>query len=174
MSTHSHILCPGVDNDMLGAEAKKKVLRMFTYGLYALTVPDDNVGHGATVNWVTQTSFDPPMLAVSVEKSSRSIDLVRRHGVFAINIYRSDQRELAGQLGKRFANRPDKFRGISWGTGTTGVPLLIDALGHVECSVRDEVDSGDSVVFIAEVVGADVRGSGHPLTMESAGFRHAG
>ena len=159
---------------MIDAEARKTVLRMFTYGLYALTVPDGEGGNGATVNWVTQTSFDPPLIAVSVEKSSRSIVLIRRHQGFALNIYRSDQRELAGQLGKRSANRPDKFAGVSWDAGTTGAPLLTDALGYVECSVRSEIDSGDSVIFLVEVVAAGERNPGYPLTMESSGFKHAG
>ena len=159
---------------MLDFSAKKAVLRMFTYGLYALTVPDGTSGHGATVNWVTQTSFDPPLIAISVEKSSRSIGLIRQHHVIAINVFRFDHRELAGQLGKRFAKRPDKFRDISWDTGVTGAPLLIDALGYVECRVTEEADSGDSVIFVAEVVGAGVRDSGSPLTMESSGFKHSG
>ena len=159
---------------MIDAEAKKTVLRMFTYGLYALTVPDGEGGNGATVNWVTQVSFDPPLIAVSVEKTSRSIVLIRQHRVFALNVYSSDQRELAGQLGKRSANRSDKFAGVSWDSGTTGAPLLTDALGYVECSVRSEIDSGDSAIFVVEVVAAGVRSSGRPLTMESSGFKHAG
>ena len=159
---------------MLDLSAKKAVLRMFTYGLYALTVPDGTSGHGATVNWVTQASFDPPLIAVSVEKSSRSIRLIRQHQVFAVNVYRSDQRELAGQLGKGFSHSPDKFQGISWDTGATGAPLLTEALGYLECRVKGELDSGDSVVLVAEVVGAGVRDSGRTLTMESAGFKHSG
>ena len=159
---------------MLDVNAKKTVLRMFTYGLYALTVTDGLGGHGATVNWATQTSFDPPLVAVSVEKSSRSITLVRQQQAFAVNIYRSDQKEVAGQLGRRFANSPDKFHDVSWDTGVTGAPLLTDALGYIECAVKGELDSGDSVLFLAEVIGAGVRSSGRPLSMEFAGFKHAG
>ena len=159
---------------MFDLEAKKTVLRMFTYGLYALTVREGSGCHGATVNWVTQTSFDPPMIAVSLEKSSRSMELVRQHQVFAINVFRSDQRETAGQLGRRFANRPDKFQGLSWYMGSTGVPILTETLGYIECKGVGDIDSGDSVVFVAEIVGAGVQGSGIPLTMESSGFKHAG
>lgn len=158
----------------MDAEAKRTVLRMFTYGLYALTVPDKATGHAATVNWVTQTSFEPPMLAISVEKNSRSIGLMREHGVFAINVYRGDQKDLAGQLGRRYTNRPDKFNGVPWNTDVTGAPLLANALGYLECKVTAEADAGDSVVFVAEVVGAGVRSNETPLTMASAGFRHAG
>ena len=159
---------------MLDVDAKKSVLRMFTYGLYALTVPDPPKGHAATINWATQSSFDPPLVVISVEKSSRTIILLRQHKVFAISVYGSDQRELAGQLGRRSTNRPDKFDGVSWDTGVTGAPLLVEALAYVECRISRELDSGDSVIFVGEIVGAGHRTSGDPLTMESAGFKHAG
>ena len=158
----------------MDVEAKRTVLRMFTYGLYALTVPAGDEGHGITVNWCAQTSFDPPMIAVSVEKASRTIGLLRQSGVFAVNVYNGDQRELAGRLGRRFSQHPEKFRGITWAHGLTGAPILLDALGWLECRVRTEADSGDSVVFVGEVVEAGTQRKGEPLTMGSAGFRHAG
>ena len=158
----------------LDPQVKKSVLRLFTYGLYALTVPDGTTGHGATVNWVMQVSFEPPLVAVSVEKTSRSLGLIREHRVFAVNVFGSDQRSLAGQLGRRYANSPDKFYDVAGGTGVTGAPLLSDALGHVECRVTGEVDAGDSVLFVAEVVAVALRKTGKPLTMEASGFRHAG
>lgn len=158
----------------MDCQAKKTVLRMFTYGLYMLTVPDGAGGHGCTVNWVTQTSFEPPMVAVSVEKRSHTSVLLRSQRVFAINVLGQDQIELAGRLGRRWANTPDKFRGVSWERGVTGVPLLTEALGYVECRVTSEQDSGDSVLFAAEVVAAGHQRNGAPLTMTAAGFRHAG
>lgn len=37
-----------------------------------------------------------------------------------------------------------------------------------------EVPAGDSTLFIAEVIHAEVLAEGAPLTMAEAGFRHAG
>jgi flavin reductase (DIM6/NTAB) family NADH-FMN oxidoreductase RutF len=46
----------------MDADAKKTALRMIPYGIYVLTVSDGGDGMAAaTVNWVTQTSFDPPL-----------------------------------------------------------------------------------------------------------------
>ena len=153
---------------------RKAALRMFTYGLYAMTVPDGATVHGATVNWVTQTSFDPPMLSLSVEKGSRSLELVRSHGVFAINVFGHDQIELAGRLGRNWAKAPNKSQGVQFEVRSSGTPLLSEALGYVECRVVREVDSGDSVVLVGEVVDGAQRHDGVPLTMAASGFRHAG
>ena len=50
----------------MDADTKKTALRMIPYGIYVLTAqaPDGTIA-AATVNWVTQTSFDVP---VDVEK----------------------------------------------------------------------------------------------------------
>ncbi len=43
---------------------KKQVLRTFTYGLYAVSCADAGEVNAFTANWLTQVSFDPPLLAV--------------------------------------------------------------------------------------------------------------
>ena len=111
---------------------------------------------------------------MSLENSSQAIILLRQHKVFAINVYGSEQRELAGQVGRHSAIRPAKFDGVAGDTGVTGAPLLVEALAYVGCQARRELDSGDSVIFLGEFIGAGHRTSGDPLTMESAGFKHAG
>ena len=52
-------------------DKKKSTLRMIPYGLYVMTAKDgdDTVGAG-TVNWVTQTSFDPTLVAIGVKVDS--------------------------------------------------------------------------------------------------------
>src|SRR5438876_9405355 len=80
--------------------AKKTVLRHFPYGLYALTVRHDGEEHGMTANWVTQASFEPPMVAVAVENTSKTIAMIRDAHHFAVNLLQQGQRELAGKLGR--------------------------------------------------------------------------
>jgi flavin reductase (DIM6/NTAB) family NADH-FMN oxidoreductase RutF len=52
----------------MNLDHKKTVLRMIPYGIYVLT-SDDGKGDisAATVNWVTQTAFVPPLLVVGVK-----------------------------------------------------------------------------------------------------------
>lgn len=154
--------------------AKKTVLRMFHYVLHAVTVPGPDGGHGFTANWVAQAAFDPPMVSITVENDSRAIELLRVAGVFAVNVFASGQRELAGQLGRRWRTNPDKFQGVATETGVTGCPLLLDALGYLECRVRGALPAGDHTLFLGEVVEAGVRREGEPLTMAAAGFRYFG
>ena len=58
----------------MNAEHKKTVLRMIPYGIYVLTA-DDGKGNiaAATVNWVTQTAFAPPLVVVGVKTDFRDL-----------------------------------------------------------------------------------------------------
>ena len=154
--------------------AKKAVLRLFTYGLYAISVRDGDQVNAFTANWIAQASFEPPMVMVAVESDGRSIGMMRSSGYFAVNVYETGQRELAGHFGRRSRTHPDKMVGMAYEDGVTGAPLLTAALGHLECAVRGELPAGDHTVFIGQVVEARLRRAGEPLLQKETGFRYYG
>jgi flavin reductase (DIM6/NTAB) family NADH-FMN oxidoreductase RutF len=153
---------------------KKQVLRLFTYGLYVVMCDDGTKVNGFTANWLTQVSFEPPLLAVSVENDSQSLPMILQSGKFSVNVLRSGQRELAGALGKSALKQPHKLEGIVYSIPTDGYPVLQEALAWVACEVREHVKAGDSTVVVAEIVDVGLLAEGQPLTMNEAGFRHAG
>lgn len=154
--------------------AKKEALRLFTYGLYAITCGAGDERNAFTANWLSQVSFDPPLVALSVENASVSLPIIRRTGCFAVNVFAADQRDLAGRLGKSFAKHPDKLEELTFGQSETGCPVLLDTLAWVECAVESELPAGDSTLVVGRVVGASVLRRAEPLTMLAAGFKHAG
>src|SRR5256884_9310758 len=66
--------------------AKKAVLRLFPYGLYAVTVKHGGEEHGLTANWITQASFDPLMVVVAVENTSRTVGQIIDSLHFAVHV----------------------------------------------------------------------------------------
>src|SRR5260370_14431496 len=119
--------------------AKKEALRLFTYGLYAVTTGDATHWNAFTANWLSQVSFDPPLVAVSVENASVSLPIIRATGHFAVNVLTAEQRELAGTLGKSLAQHPGKLDGLTRGTGEAGWPVVQEAAAWVECEVESEL-----------------------------------
>ncbi|MGH7720382.1 MAG: flavin reductase family protein [Gemmatimonadaceae bacterium] len=159
----------------MNQEAKKTVLRRIVYGLYGLGVQGDEGAHAMTVNWVTQVSFEPPLLAVAVENESRSLPLLRAARAFALSMFPAGARALAGKLGRSSANVPNKLEGVAHHPGpATGAPILDDATGWLECRVIAEQPTGDHVLMIAEVVEAGVSNDTETLTLKETGFRYAG
>jgi flavin reductase (DIM6/NTAB) family NADH-FMN oxidoreductase RutF len=156
---------------------KKAALRLFTYGLYAVSTGTPDRWNAFTANWVSQVSFDPPLVVVSVENASVSLPIIRDSGHFAVHVYAHEQRDLAGVLGKTFAKHPEKLHGLAALPGDSGVPVLLDTLGWVECEVVDEMPAGDSTLVLGRVIEAGISEQAseqEPLTMRAAGFRHAG
>jgi flavin reductase (DIM6/NTAB) family NADH-FMN oxidoreductase RutF len=153
---------------------KKEALRLFTYGLYAISVEAGGARNAFTANWVTQVSFDPPMIALSIENDSVSLPLARAAGRFVVNVYEAGQRELAGRLGKSLSRSPEKLAGLSLETTSSGQPYLGETLAWVEVAIESEAPAGDSTLLIGRVVDASLLRRAEPLTMLAAGFKHAG
>ena len=160
----------------LDESAKKKVLRDFTYGLYAVTAEHEGERGVFTANWLSQASFDPPLVMLSVENDSSTLPLIRDSGRFAICPLAEGQKELAGALGRPKKRAGDKFATLDLEVVATesGPPALADSLGYVVCAVYEEVPAGDSAVFLAQVIEARSFADAPPLEMRVAGFRHAG
>jgi flavin reductase (DIM6/NTAB) family NADH-FMN oxidoreductase RutF len=153
---------------------KKQALRYFSYGLYAVTCVEGEEVNAFTANWLTQVSFDPPLLAVSVEITAKSLPMIQRSRKFAVNVLRAGQRGLAATLGKSAMKHPDKLTGIAYEMCGDGYIVLPQALAWVGCTVQQTTPAGDSILIVAEIVDAGVISEGQPLTMAEAGFRHAG
>ena len=181
--------------------AKKAVLRLCTYGLYVVTCAHRGKRNAFTANWLTQVSFEPPMLALSIERDAASLPLIRDSGMFAVCVLDREQRALAATLGRSLHRSPAKLDGLRWlepeqpgpaGGGSLPVPgtaaetfqapsdtdnrtpVLADCLGYLRCRVATETPAGDSVLLVAAVVDAHLLRAGQPLTMQEAGFRHSG
>jgi flavin reductase (DIM6/NTAB) family NADH-FMN oxidoreductase RutF len=138
----------------LNTDAKKTVLRMIPYGIYVLTADAEGTLTASTVNWVTQSAFTPPLLVVGVKADSGSYQTIRRAQAFALNMLGKEQKALAFTFFRPADVSNGKISGQSFRKGATGAPILIDALGAIECRVSSVVEQGDHHIFVGEVVEA--------------------
>ncbi len=158
----------------MDASIRKKVLRQVTYGLYIATArAGDRVAAG-TINWLSQTSFDPPLVVAGIKVDSSLHKAIRISQTFAVHILGKSQKKLATAFFKTAKLEDGKLNGCTFETGKTGAPLLLDAPAWFECRVVDEVRRGDHTIFVAEVVAAGLRHDEEPLTLRETGFSYAG
>jgi flavin reductase (DIM6/NTAB) family NADH-FMN oxidoreductase RutF len=139
----------------MNADAKKTVLRMIPYGIYVLTA-DDGKGNvaAATVNWVTQSAFAPPLVVVGVKADSGAYAVVKAAKAFALNMLGKEQKGVAFTFFKPTQVSEGKLSGQAYRKGTTGAPILVDAPGAVECRVTSVVEQGDHHIIVGEVIEA--------------------
>jgi flavin reductase (DIM6/NTAB) family NADH-FMN oxidoreductase RutF len=126
--------------------------------------------HGLTVSSFTSVSLDPPLVLICLGHEVTSIELFRSSSFFGLSILKEDQRHLS----QHFARKGhDRFNGLPWERGATGVPLLKNVLATMECNVENRVTSGDHDIFIAKLVRTRVN-DGEPLIYFASGYRKLG
>lgn len=137
--------------------AKKTALRMIPYGLYVLTAKGkDGAIAAATVNWVTQASFAPPLVAIGVKADSGAHAVIKDASAFALNVLGKGQQAVAFAFFKPVNHVGDRINGEPFRAGSTGSPILAAAPAFVECKLVDTVERGDHSIFVGEVVDAGV------------------
>ncbi len=140
----------------MDADAKKTALRMIPYGLYVLTAEHGDQVGAATVNWVTQASFAPPLVAVGVKADSGIHGLIKQSGHFALNVLGKGQQAMAFTFFKPAERQGATVSGQPFRRGATGSPVLEQTPAFVECRLVTTVEQGDHSIFVGEVVEAGV------------------
>jgi len=138
--------------------AKKTALRMIPYGLYVLTAQGrDGSIAAATVNWVTQASFAPPLVVVGVKADSGAHAVIKDAGAFALNVLGKGQQAAAFAFFKPATRDGSRINGEEFRAGANGAPILASVPAYVECTLVDTLEKGDHSIFVGEVVAAHVK-----------------
>lgn len=159
----------------LDAAAKKTLLRKIPHGLFICGVAEADVVNGFTASWVTQGSFEPPLVVVAVRADSTSNGMIQRTGCFSLNVLAADQKDLAAVFFKPQKGVGGRFDAAPYTAGPVlGLPLLDQAIGGVECSVVGQVAHGDHTVFVAEVRSAVLHRDAAALELAATGWNYGG
>src|SRR5262245_65357760 len=131
----------------MDANAKKTSLRMIPYRIYVLSAAGkDGQVAAATINWVTQASFEPPLVAIGVKTDSHAHAIIKDTKVFALNVLGKGQQALAYAFFKPAERKGDTISGEKFRAGTTGAPSLASTPAFIECTLEASVETGDHSV----------------------------
>ncbi len=160
----------------LNLEAKKTLLRKIPHGLFICGVKDqqkDEV-NGFTASWVTQGSFNPPLVVMAVRAEGSSHQIIKDTNKFSLNILKSDQKDLAAVFFKPQVALGSRFESVEFNLGELGLPILKDSVGGVECEIIGDVMHGDHTVFVGEVKTAYLNQDVESLNLDSTGWNYGG
>jgi len=135
---------------------RRRVLWTMPSGLYIVGSRAGERRNGMTCNWVTQLGFDPKLLGVSVEKDAVTHELVSEGGAFALSIVDREDRAIVRKFTKpvEVDLEARTLNGFPFHDGSTGAPILDQAVAYADCEVRSTVDVGSHTLFVGEVVDA--------------------
>jgi flavin reductase (DIM6/NTAB) family NADH-FMN oxidoreductase RutF len=155
---------PGVDSAEQQDEydkLRRRTLWKMPSGLYVLGSTDGGERrNGMTINWVTQVSFEPKLVGVSVEKTAFTHELIEAGGAFALSMIDLEDRAIVRKFTKPVdvdlaARTLNEFPYVE---KVTGAPVLAQAVAYLDCAVRDRLDTGNHTFFVGEIVDAGFLG----------------
>jgi flavin reductase (DIM6/NTAB) family NADH-FMN oxidoreductase RutF len=140
------------------------VLGRIPSGIFILTVGSGERATGMLSSWVMQAGFEPPMVSVAVNLSRYVCDWITAGQPFVLNLVAESQKVFLRHFHQGFKPGEPAFDGLAIAHCARGVPILTDALGHLECELVRHVDSGDHRIFLAKIVrGKLLRSDARPM-----------
>jgi flavin reductase (DIM6/NTAB) family NADH-FMN oxidoreductase RutF len=156
-------------------QVRKKTLRLFSNGVYIVTSSSGDHYGGATVTWISQASFTPPLLMAAIRKESNVFRCLVESRVAAIHLVGHDQTEVAQKFFTPTKVENGCINVEPFRLGTTSAPILQNAPAYVECQVRRIVDDvGDHAIVVLEVIEAECAQGVHPLTVAESPWEYGG
>ena len=146
------------------------LFRRVTTGVYVIGVAEGERRNAFTAAWLTQVSFDPLLLALSVNPEHASYPLLLGGGGFVVSVLRRDQIHLAETFGTSSGRDQDKLAGIPWRPAPSGAPILTEALAWLDCRVQHRAPAGGHEIILARpVAGELVAPDASPLLYSDTG-----
>ncbi len=126
------------------------VFQRLTQGVYVIGVAHGEARNAFTAAWVMQVSYDPLLIALSINPNHSSYLLLKEGRSFSVNVLKKGQLDLADHYGR--PARTDKLALTNWTTDQNDLPLLREAAAWFECQVVSEHPAGDHVLVLGKVI----------------------
>lgn len=107
---------------------------------------------GFTANSFSSVSLEPPLLLVSIAKSSLNYGVFAEAGGFAINVLAETQKDVSNTFARPVE---DRFSNLGWTTGPNGAPILDGVSAWFDCTLHQLVEAGDHAILIGRIEAFD-------------------
>lgn len=159
----------------MDSEVKKKVLKMFRYGMYICTSKTGDQYSASTVTWVTQASFHPPLVAVGLKVNSGIYQTVQQAGRFALHVVPDGEKELARRFFRPARVEDHRINGVPYELHEQyNLPILLSTPAYLIGDVKEVPELGDHRLVIAEVIDAVLKEEMEPLLLQDTGWSYSG
>lgn len=143
-----------------------KAFFQLSYGLYLASSKADKKMNGCIINTVTQVTDNPKQIMIAINKQNLTCELVQKSGIFSISVLSETAPfSLFQHFGFRSGRETDKFVDIPFAMTKQELPYLKKhTIAYLDCKVVNSLDLGSHMMFVAEVIDADVISDGKPMT----------
>lgn len=156
-------------------KSRQMVLRMLSNGVYIMTSRSGGRYGAATITWVSQASFKPPLIMAAIRRESNVFKCLSESRVAAVHVVGSGQQELGAKFFRPTRMADGLLNGEPFVEGTTTAPILTNVPAYVECTVRHIYETGgDHALVLLEVDDAQCRAQVPALTIAASPWEYGG
>ncbi len=154
---------------------KKKTLRLLSNGVYILTSRAGDRFGAATVTWLSQASFKPPLIMAAIRPESNVFQCLQESGTAVVHIVDTGQQDIAQKFFFPTGRAEDFINGERFSSANTSAPVLDFAGAYIECTVRCIIKTlGDHAIVVMEVMDTILRAPVRPLTIRESPWEYGG
>ena len=154
---------------------KQKVLRLLTNGMYILTSRSGKGFGAATITWVSQASFKPPLLMVALRKDGSAFQCVVGSRTAVLHVLDISQQDIAQKFFAATEESHGLLNGEPYSAGTMGAPVLENLGAYLECRALEILEKhGDHAIVVFEVLNVVLRKDVEPLTVTGSPWQYGG
>ena len=146
-------------------------MRQWATGVTVVSVLQQGIRHGMTVNSFTSLSLHPPLVLISLERGTRTHELLLESGFFGVTILSSHQQEISDRFAGRYSEEQDRYAGLETFTLISGAPFLEGGIAFFDCRVIHSHQAATHTLFIGDVMAVDVRQRHPPLIYYNRDYR---
>lgn len=157
----------------LDKSTRNKILNKIPYGLFVVGSKRREGVAAIIANWITQVSFDPPLIAFAVEFDSDTHHFIEESKYFSLNMLPVGSKGMAKAFLKKSTHIGSTINEKEFTISKHGLPFLRDASDSLECKVVDSTRVGDHVLFVGEVIDGVSNGEGGILTLKETGWQYS-
>lgn len=136
-------------------------------GVYVISVANGREQNAFTAAWLMQVSFNPPLLAFSINPKHYSFQLLKAGKVCTVNVLGQNHLAIAAHFASPGVK--EKMTTYAWRTGNTSAPILADGLAAIECQLKNSYAAGDHNIAVCEITSVSELNSGWPLLYSQTG-----
>ncbi|MBT3228517.1 MAG: flavin reductase family protein [Candidatus Marinimicrobia bacterium] len=156
-------------------EAKKHTLRLLHHNVAIVSSGQGVNTVGATVTWFTQSSFEPPYIAMAVKADSRLYAAIKSNKNLIVSLVSKDDKSLAGAFFKPGSWDGETFGGFPAKAHELGGAILESSPAWLACEVRNIVEEGDHHVIISQVVDSGIHNEEEQaMCLSETGWHYGG
>ena len=127
-----------------------ELFRRISLGVYIVGVASPEQQHAFTASWIMPVSFNPLLLALSINPQHRSYAILKESGQFTVSVLGEDQSDLAAHFG--LSSSEKRLEPFEIESGLGGCPILKEALASFHCQVTNDLPAGDHRLLLGEVI----------------------